>query len=100
MPFWERALATFMGDPTTVIGVGLVALAAGWWIRGERVQILKDQLSQAQRDADTFSERLVRAEAKFVELQIQISAHAAPAQIEGPPIQTIRIGTLRRYLAG
>jgi hypothetical protein len=86
MSFWERAWATFVNDPTTVIGIAVVCLGASWWFRGflhkERVQILKDQLSQAQRDADTFTSRFVRVEAKFTELQNQLAARASVSEIE------------------
>jgi septal ring factor EnvC (AmiA/AmiB activator) len=86
MSFWERAWATFVSDPTTVIGIGVVCIAASWWFRGflhkERMQFLKDQLSQAQRDADTSTSKFIRAEAKFAELQNQLAAHAPVAQIE------------------
>jgi hypothetical protein len=86
MAFWERAWATFVNDPTTVIGIAVVCLGASWWFRGflhkERVQILKDQLSQAQRDADTFTSKFIRAEANFTELKNQFAAHAPAPQIE------------------
>lgn len=86
MPFWERAWVTFMSDPTTVIGIAVACLISGWWFRGflhkERVQILKDQLSQAQRDADTSSEKFVRVEAQFSQLQNQIALRAPTAQLE------------------
>jgi len=55
MSFWERAWATFVSDPTTVIGIGLLRcrLVFRGFLHKERVQILNDQLSQARRDADT-----------------------------------------------
>ena len=45
------------------------------------MQVLKDQLAQAQRDADTVEAKYIRTEAKFTELQNQLAAHAPAPQI-------------------
>ena len=84
MSFWERAWATFVSDPTTVIGIGLLRcrLVFRGFLHKERVQILNDQLSQARRDADTFTAKFVRAEAQFTEYRNQVAQRAPPAQIE------------------
>jgi len=60
------------------------------------VQILNDQLSQARRDADTFTAKFVRAEAQFTEYRNQVAQRAPPAQIEATANSTaVLLGDLK-----
>ena len=60
------------------------------------MQILNDQLSQARRDADTFTAKFVRAEAQFTEYRNQVAQRAPPAQIEATANSTaVLLGDLK-----